>query len=239
MLTTFDALTRRQFLRTSFSIAALSSITLNDALAAGGITQAAPLLISPLAQRCAKAYSQAALNVLPEQSKAVMQESQRGIASGLNQLRGTEKTTLQKELLRFDTLLTAAPQKKILLAVSHQSNVLQCTPQQSTETKPSDLSELAMLSQRMAKNFFLKASGIEHAAVNSELLNDQRSFSGKLLHAQSDARLPIGVKRNLQLAQDQWVFYGAALKSPPLATSQQHVALSSERLWKLLTNTKV
>ncbi len=192
-----------------------------------------PLWLSPLAQRCAKAYSQTALNILPEQGKAVMVDAQRGIASSVAKLRGADRTQLQREVLRFDTLLTAAPQRKILLAVSHQSNVLQSTAMHAQAVDATG--ELAMLSQRIAKNFFLVASGIEQPAVRSELNHDQRLFTRTLQAAKQEQRNTLAKLRALELAEAQWTFYDVALRAPEQAVSQMHVALTSERLWRILS----
>ncbi len=192
-----------------------------------------PLWLSPQAQRCAKAYSQSALNVMPEQSKAVMADAQRSMAASMSQLRGVSHYELQREVMRFDALLTAAPARKILLAVSHQSNVVQDT--MAREQPLSQHGELAMLSQRLAKNFFLIASGIEQAALKNALAEDQRAFTKTLGDALRVNSNSTNTQRTLQLAQAQWVFYDLALKAPLLPTSQERIAATSERLWSLLS----
>jgi hypothetical protein len=223
-------LSRRSLLAAS----SLAFIIPSRSFAAPSATPSRPLWLSPQAQRCAKAYSQSALNVMPEQSRAVMLDAQRSMAASMLQLRGASHYELQREVLRFDTLLTAAPVRKILLAVSHQSNVVQDTI--SREQALSVNGELAMLSQRLAKNFFLIASGIEQPALKNALLDDQRAFT-KALSDALRVNNNTNTQRTLQLAQAQWVFYDLALKAPLLPTSQERIAATSERLWSLLSPT--
>jgi hypothetical protein len=225
-----------QVLLSRRSLLAASSLALvlpSRTFAAISATPSRPLWLSPQAQRCAKAYSQSALNVMPEQSKAVMLDAQRSMAASMLQLRGVTHYELQREVLRFDTLLTAAPARKILLAVSHQSNVVQDT--MAREQPLSQHGELAMLSQRLAKNFFLIASGIEQPALKNALLDDQRAFTKTLSEALRATSNSTATQRTLQLADAQWVFYDLALKAPLLPTSQERIAATSERLWSLLS----
>lgn len=224
------------FLLSRRSLLAASSLALiipTRSFATASSITARPLWLSPQAQRCAKAYSQSALNVMPEQSKAVMLDAQRSMAASMLQLRGASHYELQREVLRFDTLLTAAPARKILLAVSHQSNMVQEVI--SREQPLSPQAELAMLSQRLAKNFFLIASGIEQPALKSALLEDQQALTKTLSEALRATSNSTATQRTLQLAEAQWVFYNAALKAPLQITSQQHIAATSERLWSLLS----
>jgi hypothetical protein len=189
--------------------------------------------LSALSQRCAKAYSQQALQVLPEQCKTVMLDTQQAIAASMLKLKGVRHAQLQQEVRRFDTLLTAAPGRKILLAVSHQSNVLQSAAERDDE--PGVMHALATLSQRMAKNYFMLAWGVDQADARLQLLLDQRTFAPALQSAlQQPKLLTLPQRRALELTQAQWAFYEAALKATPTPDKQQQVASASERMWQLL-----
>jgi hypothetical protein len=224
--------------RCLLAAAAVSVAAPKLSFAAMSAPLSSPSWLSPLAQRCAKAYSQSALNVLPAQCKAVMADTQRSMASSMSQLRGQPAAVrfeLQRELRRFDTLLAAAPARKVLLAVSHQSNVLQETVER--DAQPQAFHALATLSQRMAKHYFLLAWGVDQADARMQLFLDQRAFALALQAAQQQQQLsPLSVseRRALELTQAQWAFYEAALKAPPISDKQQQVASASERMWALL-----
>lgn len=188
-----------------------------------------------LAQRCAKAYAQSALNLMPEQSRSVMQQSQLGMTASLAALRGQPamRYELQRELTRFDTLLTAAPARRVLLAVAHQSNVLQDAAER--DSQPDALHALATLSQRLAKNYFLSAQSVDSSDTRMQLFLDQRAFKLALQAAEQRAGTPERTRRALALAQGQWAFYEVALQTPRQPASQQQVASASEKLWELFS----
>ena len=153
-----------------------------------------------LSQRMAKAYCQQYLQVLPGAAVDVMGLARKMVQSGSNELArgmqsgqwpadvGRQLADVQKQFALLNQL-TAAPatQTALVVAASEQADRTLLVAQTVTESiekmaqAPSArLVNLAgrqrMLSQRLAKNYFLNAAKVESKVVQAQLVADAADF---------------------------------------------------------------
>jgi hypothetical protein len=208
-----------------------------------------------LSQRCAKGYAQIHLNVMPERSREVISTAQRIMAANIEELlRSTppkeiaaQLTAVQNEVAKLNSLCSVPPTKDGVLAVSQQSNLVLAAANKVTlsyealgKSGNSKLVNIAgrqrLLSQRLAKNFFLFASGFETKAVRDEIEADRAEFKTALGTLQNAPISTANIRNELALAQSQWVFYEGALTQRPEAENMRTVATTSERLLEVMNN---
>jgi hypothetical protein len=87
-----------------------------------------------------------------------------------------------------------------------------------------------MLSQRMAKHYFMLAAGLDSKAASTQMAADAAEFKKAL---QSLASAPVStpaIRNELELGQSQWMFFEPALQRNADAQSLTAVATTSERL---------
>ena len=87
-----------------------------------------------------------------------------------------------------------------------------------------------MLSQRMAKHYFLMAAGVEPKASQTQMNADAAEFKQAL---QALAAAPVStaaIRSELDLGQAQWLFFETAMRRSPDAQGMAAVATTSERL---------
>jgi hypothetical protein len=206
-----------------------------------------------LSQRMAKAYCQQHLGVMPAAAMDVLTKARKQVQAGLGELsKGSAAGTwpaeltrqleeVQKQYAALNTLLAVAPSKASTAAVGEQADRMMAAAQASTDAleklarAPSaKLVNLAgrqrMLSQRMAKHYFMLAAGLDSKAASTQMAADAAEFKKAL---QSLASAPVStpaIRNELELGQSQWMFFEPALQRNADAQSLTAVATTSERL---------
>lgn len=231
----------------TWSGAAQAQISLSGAINYAGWFRA-------LSQRMAKAYCQQYLQVLPGAAVDVMGQARKRVLSGSAQLtKGLQSgqwptgvarqlDEVQKQFALINEL-TAAPATRtaMVVAASDQADRTLLLAQAVTESiekmaqAPSArLVNLAgrqrMLSQRLAKNYFLSAAQIESKVVQAQLISDAADFRQALLTLKTAPISTPAIRNELELAESQWLFFDSALRRPADAAGLSAVATTSERL---------
>lgn len=207
-----------------------------------------------LSQRMAKAYCQQYLQVLPGAAVDVMGLARKMVQSGSNELArgmqsgqwpadvGRQLADVQKQFALLNQL-TAAPatQTALVVAASEQADRTLLVAQTVTESiekmaqAPSArLVNLAgrqrMLSQRLAKNYFLNAAKVESKVVQAQLVADAADFRQALQTLKAAPVSTPAIRSELELADSQWLFFDSALRRPADDAGLSAVATTSERL---------
>lgn len=208
-----------------------------------------------LSQRCAKVYCQLYLDVLPDNSRDVLAAAQRLIQVGFEDLaKGGFSTDISRQILAIQqeasalNALLASPAKRDSVAtVSAQADKMLAVANRATESMES-LSKQGsaklvnvsgrqrMLSQRLAKNYFLAAAGHDQKPVREQLVSDQAEFKQALATLSAAPLSTNSIRNELALGQSQWTFFEAALHRKPDAEALRTVATTSERLLDVMNN---
>ncbi|MBZ0106014.1 MAG: type IV pili methyl-accepting chemotaxis transducer N-terminal domain-containing protein [Sulfuricella denitrificans] len=205
-----------------------------------------------LSQRMAKAYLQIGQNVDLQRSTKILENSIALFDRQLVELKNYAPTpetkstflNLEKIWLSYkDVLIGAAPSregaKKVMelsenvLQLSHDGT-LQLVSLSKSESGPlvGVAGRQRMLSQRMAKYYQAINWGVAPANGTAELDKARKEFNiGLRALAEAPVTTPI-IKRELDLARQQWMFFESALNSSggDKATQATTVATTSERL---------
>ncbi|HSV47584.1 MAG TPA: type IV pili methyl-accepting chemotaxis transducer N-terminal domain-containing protein [Ramlibacter sp.] len=211
-----------------------------------------------LSQRCAKAYGQQLLEVMPDNAREIQATAQKLIQGGFEELgkagfsadNARLLAAVQQDASALTVLLTRAPTRDGVVAVSGQADKMLAAANRLTEAIESGaklgsakLINLAgrqrMLSQRMAKNYFLVAAGLDAKPVREQLASDRVEFKQAVaqLHA-APISTPV-IRNELQLAEAQWTFFEAAINRKPDADALRNVATTSERLLEVMNGLTV
>jgi len=208
-----------------------------------------------LSQRCAKAYCQVYLDVLPENARDTLNSAQRLIQVGFEDLGKASYSTaaskqivvVQQEATALTALLGSAPTKTSVAAVSVQADKMLAAANTATETlqlassQPSaKLVNLAgrqrMLSQRLGKNYFLIASGQDPKPLREQMVADAAEFRQALAALSAAPISTPSIRNELQLADSQWTFFSSAVFRKPDIESMRTIATTSERLLEVMNN---
>lgn len=207
-----------------------------------------------LSQRMAKAYCQqhlqvmpvAALDVLAKVRKQAQADLAKGSTAGAwpaDLSRQLEE--VQKQYTVLNTLTATAPSKASAAAVAEQADRMMTAAQTATESleklaraRSAKLVDMAgrqrMLSQRMAKQYFLLAAGVDPKASQTQMNADAAEFKQAL---QALAAAPVStpaIRTELELGQAQWLFFEAAMRRHPDTKGMEAVATTSERLLEVM-----
>lgn len=206
-----------------------------------------------MSQRIAKTYCQMYLNVLPEQTRAVMTTARQLVRSGFEDLAkvqwpsdlGRLVADVQKQADALESLLVMPPTRESVGAVAVQSDKMMAAAQAATEafekfgkTGTAKLVNVAgrqrALSQRLAKNYFLVAAKIEGKGTQDQMKADAAEFR---LAMSTLAAAPIStpaIRNELSLGDSQWIFFDAALQRKTDDRGLEVVGTTSERLLEVM-----
>lgn len=206
-----------------------------------------------LSQRMAKAYGQLYLGVRPVHARDVLEQTQRQMRSGFedmaHQAWPPEVARLLAEVRRsadrLNALAEQAPSKTAFQAVSAQADQMLALANTATEALErqaqaptarlvNTAGRQRMLSQRLAKNYELAAAGLDSRAVREQMAGDADEFQRALAQLLKAPISTPAIRSALELGQAQWVFFDAALKRQPDARGLEDVATTSERLLEVM-----
>jgi Type IV pili methyl-accepting chemotaxis transducer N-term len=206
-----------------------------------------------LSQRGAKAYLQLTLDVMPEAAQKTLATVQRLFQQGFDDLSQTSYSPeitkqiagIQTEATKLIALITAAPKHEQLVHVTAQADKVLALAHKTTEmlavaskTSNGKIIDMAgrqrMLSQRIAKNYFLSVANVNTSAASLQIAQDKTEFNTAL---QMLIKTPIsttGIREDLELCSAQWFLFENAVDLPKnRADAMKNVASSSERLLEL------
>lgn len=208
-----------------------------------------------LSQRCAKAYTQLHLDVLPENAREVLSTAQRLIQVGFEDLsRGNFGDTLsrhialvQQEASALTRLLETPPSRPSINSVAVQSDRMLAAAQKATEMLEEGAKQTTarlvniagrqrMLSQRLARNYFLVAAGLDPKPLATQTASDMNEFKQALGTLAGAPVSTASIRNELQLAESQWMFFAGALHKKPEPEALRTVATTSERLLDVMNN---
>jgi hypothetical protein len=221
--------------------------------AAVAINRAARL--RALSQRSVKLLCQKQLNVLPKQANDTLGIAQRLIQLSIDDLSKAQLNAeaaaqyrlVSQEANSLNRLFAGAPSKEMLIAANGQADKLLNAAdtltrqiEQATKQESAALINLAgrqrMLSQRMAKNYFLAAAGLDAPAQRQQMIGDRSDFSKALQSLGSAAVNTAAIKAELELARAQWLFFEQQIQRPADEAGLQTVATTSERILEVMNN---
>lgn len=207
-----------------------------------------------LSQRMAKAYCQQYLQVLPAAAVDVMGLARKMVQTGSGELArgmqsgqwpaevGRQLAEVQKQFSLLNQMTSApATTTALVAAASEQADRTLLIAQAVTEAiekmaqAPSArLVNLAgrqrMLSQRLAKNYFLSAARVDSKVVQAQLASDAADFRQALQTLKAAPVSTSSIRNELELADSQWLFFESALRRPADDAGLNAVATTSERL---------
>lgn len=207
-----------------------------------------------LSQRMAKAYCQQYLQVLPAAAVDAMGLARKMVQTGSGELArgmqsgqwpaevGRQLAEVQKQFSLLNQMTSApATTTALVAAASEQADRTLLIAQAVTEAieklaqAPSArLVNLAgrqrMLSQRLAKNYFLSAAKVDSKVVQAQLASDAADFRQALQTLKAAPVSTSSIRNELELADSQWLFFESALRRPADDAGLNAVATTSERL---------
>lgn len=211
-----------------------------------------------LSQRIAKAYCQIHLNVDPSDARQVMETARRLVRAGFDDLaRGQWHIDIASQLADvrtlfegLDSLLVMPPTREAVVAASAQADKMLAAANGATETfeKLSKTSSGALvntagrqryLSQRLAKNYFLLAAGVDSKSVREQMAADAAAFKQGMAILTASPVTNAAIRGELVAGEQQWIFFSAALDRAPDMRGLRAVATTSERLLEVMNNLTV
>ena len=211
-----------------------------------------------LSQRCAKAYCQLQQEVMTDNARDVLASAQRLIQVGFDDLGRAGLTgdsvkwlaAVQADANALNGMVGLPPTLADLVKVSTQAdkmlanaNLLSLALESSAKLPSAKLINTAgrqrMLSQRLAKNYYLGDAGADSKQLREQLTADRSEFKQNLASLAGAPVSTNAIRNELQLAQSQWVFFENALSKKADMDSLRNIATTSERLLEVNNNLTV
>ena len=206
-----------------------------------------------LSQRSAKAYAQLVLDVMPEGAVKTIATVQRLFQQGFDDLaQGNYNAEITQQIAatraeatKLIALITAAPKRELLPIVNAQADKVLALAHKATEmltiaskTPNGKIIDMAgrqrMLSQRIAKNYFLTAANVTVTPAMQQIASDKAEFSTALATLIKTPISTTAIREDLDLCSAQWFLFENAVDLPrSRADAMRNVASSSERLLEL------
>jgi Type IV pili methyl-accepting chemotaxis transducer N-term len=243
-------LSRRSFVQFSALSLYLPTAFANQTPVALALSMNRTARFRALSQRSAKAYVQLLLNVLPDATKNTIASTQRLMLSGLDELAlgnysaevAQHIATIRTEATTLTTLVTTAPKREMLVAVSAQADKLNEQASKTTElianqNKSGNAKIVAiadkqrMLTQRLAKNYFMQAANLNSQPIRQQLASDRAEFKAGLAMLKNAPISTTSIRNDIDLCEAQWFLFETSIDKPrsrPFVMDD--VAVSSERL---------
>ncbi len=206
-----------------------------------------------MSQRIAKAYCQIYLNVLPDQTRAVLTTARQLVHSGFEDLAKVQwpadltgmVADVRKQADALESLLVMPPTRESVAAVAAQSDKMMAAAQATTEsfekfgkTGTAKLVNVAgrqrALSQRLAKNYFLVAAKLEGKGTQDQMKADAAEFRQAMSALAAAPISTPSIRNELALGDSQWIFFDAALQRKPDDRGLEIVGTTSERLLEVM-----
>lgn len=211
-----------------------------------------------LSQRIAKAYCQLQLGVETKVAEQVLDTARKLVRTGFDDLAKSplagemaaplgEVRKLYEDLeaklvlppTRDSVSAVAVQADKLLAAANTATVALEKQARVSTGNLVNMAGSQRYLSQRMAKNYFLLAAGLGDKAVREQMAADKAEFTKNLSTLSSASVNTAAIRYDLQMGEQQWVFFNASLEREPDARGLRSVATSSENLLEVMNNLTV
>lgn len=243
-------LSRRTFVQLSAIGLSLPAVFDAQAQVASTVTMNRTARFRALSQRSAKGYVQLVLNVLPDATKNTIASTQRLMLSSLDELAlgnysaevAQNIAAMKTEAAALNALLAAEPKRNMLIAVSVQADKLTEQANKTTEllasqTKSGNAKIVAiadkqrMLSQRLAKNYFMQAANLNSNPIRQQLASDRAEFKAGLAMLKDAPISTASIRNDIELCTAQWFLFETSIDKPrnrPFVMDD--VAVSSERL---------
>jgi Type IV pili methyl-accepting chemotaxis transducer N-term len=249
-------ISRRQGVQALTALALLPALPLRaqaQISTAVAINRAARL--RALSQRSTKLFAQMTLDVLTQNAKETLTTAQRLIQVSLDDLSkaalsgalASQFATVTQNANGLTASLSAPPGKdnlarintsadRLLSEADKLTGMLEVNAKQGSAKLINTAGRQRMLSQRLAKNYFLAVAGLETPTTKAQLSDDRNEFK---LGLDTLGAAPVStpaIRNDLQLAQAQWMLFESALNRKADAESMKTVATTSERLLEISNN---
>ena len=243
-------LSRRTFVQLSAAGLCLPAAFATQAEVALAVSINRAARFRALSQRSAKAYVQLVLNVLPEDTKKTIESTQRIMLSNLDELALGKYSAevmqnialIKAEATALAALLATAPKREMLVAISVQADKLTEQANKTTEllanqTKSGNAKIVAladqqrMLSQRLAKNYFMQAANLNYLPIRQQFASDRNEFKAGLAMLKDAPISTASIRQDIELCAAQWFLFETSIDKPrnrPFVMDD--VAVASEHL---------